>query len=109
MRILPFLFPFAFKKRSLADYTALIFYIALSLVPSLTLGLLFLGFGSFWQYVSIPFLGLFLYDLLAMIFTTLSFFDLVKVKSKPKKVKASQVSEHPAPAAAPQEAPKENA
>ena len=109
MRVLHFLFPFAFKKNHLADYTALLFFIAISLVISMGLGILFLGLGSFWQYVSIPFLGLFLYDLLAMIFATLSFFDLVKAQSKPKKVKASQAPEHPAPAASPQEAPKENA
>lgn len=109
MRILHFLFPFAFKKRSLADYTALIFYIALSLVPSLTLGLLFLGFGSFWQYVSIPFLGLFLYDLLAMLFATLSFFDLVKVKRKPRKAKVNPQAENVPSATASQELPEQNA
>ena len=85
MRVFGFLFPFSFKKHNLASYTALIFYIALSLVGSLGLGILFLWLGSFWRYVSIPFWGLFLYDFLAMLLTTLSFFGVVKVKRKPKK------------------------
>ena len=108
MRVLHFLFPFAFKKNHLADYTALLFFIAISLVISMGLGILFLELGSFWQYVSIPFWGLFLYDLLAMTLATLFFFDLVKVKSKPKKVKASQVSENHTPAVAPKETSEEN-
>lgn len=101
MRLFGFLFPFSFKKYNLASYTALIFYIALSLVGALGLGILFLGLGSFWRYISIPFWGLFLYDFLAMLFTTLSFFGVVKVKRKPKKMKQSQPPEPPAQPATP--------
>ena len=104
MKLFRWLLPFAFKKHDLAEYTTQTFFVGISLVLATFFALLFLHCGGVWMYFSIPFWGLLLYDLLAALFSTLCFFEIVAVspaakQASPKKVKSkSQEKTDSAPA-----------
>ena len=93
MKLLRFLFPFAFKKHDLAKYTQLTLWLSLSLVLSALFASLFWWLGSFWRYGCILFLSIGVYDLSSLLLLNLYFFEAIGAEEKTKVTKMKKIKQ----------------